>query len=163
MKLVERTGDRLVFRLGAREKSLLERLLSYYPMRPDADPTLSKGEWDGMKDAAALLRESLLEQRVELAEWIKRRLTDDAAFTHADGGWKLRLEGSEPERLLQVLNELRVGAWTRLGCPDELDEMRLVTSPSQAPLYAIMTLAGQYEMVLVHAMHGDFGEPDEDD
>ena len=58
--------------------------------------------------------------------------------------------------MLQVLNELRIGSWIKLGRPENLDAVDPDdTSVAMAPLHWLMVLTGQFEMVLVHAMHGD--------
>jgi hypothetical protein len=157
MKLLERNAQGLSFSLGSREKTLLERLLTFYPLRDENEPTLSREGGEKFREATLLLREGLREQRSELAEWIRRRLVEGQAFRPGEGGWRLSLEGSEPEHLLQVFNELRVGAWTKLGCPEELNDEAFATTPGRAPLYVIMTLAGEFEMVLVHALLGTWG------
>jgi hypothetical protein len=155
MNLVQRTAERLVFGLGTREKVLLERLLTFFPLRSEAGATLSRNGSEVLKDAAALLKEALNDQRVDLAEWIKRRVVEGQTLSRSDGGWKLALERPETEKLLQILNELRVSAWTNLGCPEELDDAQLASTPGKAPLYVIMALAGQFEMDLVQALLDD--------
>lgn len=155
MRLVERAGDRWVFGLGMREKALLERLLQFYPMRPEGGATLSREGGPGWEDAEGLLRETLREQRDELGAWSRVRLSEGAALHRSGQGWHLALEGGEVERLLQVLNELRVGAWTRLGCPEDLDAASLAADAGRAPMYMIMMLAGQFEMDVLHALNGE--------
>ncbi len=154
MKLLQRSGGRLIFGLVPREKVLFERILSFYPLRPDAQPILSREGSDSMADAITLLHDAQREQRAELGQWISRRLTEGAALTPSGSTWKLTLEGADADKILQVLNELRVGAWNKLGCPDELHEAKLATTPGLASLYLIMTVAGQFQMVFVHALSG---------
>ncbi len=154
MKLLERSDGRLVFQIGVREKALLGRLLSLYPLQPDPPAALARQPWDPEKlaDAEALLREALREQRSQLADWIHLRFTDGEAFQRLPSGWRLVLETADIDQLLRVLNELRVGAWTKLGCPEEIDSTQLYNSAALAPFHAIMSLAGQYEMILLHAL-----------
>ncbi|MBL9135608.1 MAG: hypothetical protein JNK85_07060 [Verrucomicrobiales bacterium] len=159
MKLVERIEDRLVFELGAREYTLLERLLSFYPLRPEGAPTLSRSGGERMADAATLLGDALREQRVELAAWISSRLTEGEALLRAGSAWRLTLTLTEVDALLRVFNELRVGAWTRLGSPEDLREEVAATAPGQAPFYVIMTLAGQFEIFLLHALEAEWPPP----
>lgn len=159
MKLVERTEDRLVFELGSREHMLLERLLSFYPLRPEGAPTLSRGGGDRMADATILLGDALREQRIELAAWISSRLTDGEALQRSGSLWRLTLTHGEVDALLRVFNELRVGAWIRLGSPEDLREDVAATAPGQAPFYVIMTLAGQFEIFMLHALEADLSPP----
>lgn len=158
MKLVEREGDRLVFRMSAREKKLLERLLSLYPLQTGQRARLSKEGHPRWDEANQLLMDSLKEQRAELAGWVGSRLTEGQAFVAIGAGWKLVLEGGDADRLLQVLNELRIGSWIKLGRPENLDAVDPDdASVAMAPLQWLLVLTGQFEMVLVHAMHGDSG------
>ncbi len=160
MKLLEREGERLVFRMSGREKTLLERLLSFYPLRKDGGAHLSRLAEPRLEDATQLLAETLREQKTELSAWLSRRLCDGGAFSPAGTNWRLVLDAEDTERLLQVLNELRVSSWVKLGRPAELDaEENEKSSLSAAPLHALMMLTGQFEMVLIHALHGDPDRP----
>ena len=156
MKLLERNDARLVFSLGSREKTFLERLLAFFPLEPQAHPLLSRDADPSLADAETLLHESLRDRKKELAAWIQRRFSE-GALTRAGSSWRLALEPADQESLLQVLNELRVSAWIRLGRPDELNEASWANNAASASLHAIMTLAGQFEMVLLAALHGGIG------
>lgn len=157
MKLIERSAERLVFGLGARERTFLERLLSYYPIAPESSQPLTRESRPELAEAEALLHESLREQKQELTGWLRLHLCEGEALRRTSTGWRLTLEGSEFERLLQVLNELRVGAWSRLGSPEVIDSEELANGSETAQLHAIMTLAGQFQMVLLHALEADSG------
>lgn len=163
MKLVERQGGRLVFSLANRERIFLERLLTFFPMQPDVRPPLSRDAESRFQlaDAELLLHEALREGHREATEWIKLRFTEGEMLAKVKSGWRLTLDEHDVERLLQILNEMRVGAWQRLGSPDDLREDLLASTPSQGPLYAIMTLAGQFEILLLQAISGDFEGPEE--
>ncbi len=158
MKLLEREGERLVFRLSTREKQLLQRLLSFYPLQSESHAKLSKTADARFDDANELLVEARKEHQSELSGWLARRLSEGAAWVTAGTGWRLVLDGADAERLLQVLNEIRVGAWLKLGSPENLDAVEPDdTAVALAPLHGLMMLTGQFEMVLVHAMMGDSG------
>jgi hypothetical protein len=159
MKVVERTEDGLVFEMSSRERLLLDRLLSFYPLRPEGAPTLSRGSGERLADAVTLLGDALREQRVELAAWVSSQLTEGEALKRVGSDWRLTLTHPETDALLRVFNELRVGAWLRLGSPEDLREETATTAPGQAPFYVIMTLAGQFEIFLLHALHADGGSP----
>jgi len=154
MKLLESSGQRIVFGLGMREKSFLERLLSFYPLRPEGPALLSRGGVGdaSLGEATEWLGEALKQQQDSLSQWIRTRLQGGAGLTLQDGAWRLCLEGADADRLLRVLNELRVNAWVRLGSPENLDDPSLASAPGQAPLVAIMMLAGEFEVALLRAM-----------
>ena len=150
MKVLQRTPEKLVFGLGVREKTLLDKLLGFYPIRPDLRPVLSRQTPGGrLAEAEALLLESLRDRQKELIGWIHERLVDGNALHRTGSGWRLTLRMDEIESFLQVFNELRVGAWQHLGSPDDLDDPALAGSSSQASYHAIMTVAGQFEMVVL--------------
>ena len=152
MKIIESTPERVVLGLALKEKTFLGRLLSFYPIDPDSSPRLSRGENPALADAEALLRESLREHKLDLAGWVRLHLAEGEALRSTASGWRLTLEGDAADRFLQVLNELRVGAWSRLGCPEKIDDESLSERPGDVPFFAIMTLAGQFEMVLLLAL-----------
>jgi hypothetical protein len=154
MKLIERTADRLVFGLGSREKTFLERLLSYYPILPDASPRLTREPVTELAEADLLLQDALREQKLELSGWLRLHLAEGEALRRSPTGWRLSLHAADIERLLQIFNELRVGAWTKLGCPESLDNESLSNLPGAVPFFAIMTLAGQFQMNFLHALEG---------
>lgn len=159
MNLVERNGSGLVFSLGAREKGYLERLLGFYPLMPDTGAVLTRDTGnEALAEPAQLLQESLRHQRAENARWLSERLSAGAAWSPEGERWRLALDGADAERLLQILNDLRVGAWTRLGCPEAGGEDDLVQLPERARFYAVMMLAGQFEMELIHGMHDELGQ-----
>ena len=152
MKLIERTAERLVFGLGSREKTFLERLLSYYPILPDASPRLTREPLAEMAEADLLLQNSLREHKLELAGWLRLHLAEGEALRRSATGWRLTLHAADSDRLLQIFNELRVGAWNKLGRPEALDDESLANLPGAVPFFAIMTLAGQFQMNLLHAL-----------
>ena len=152
MKLLESTPERLVFGMGTKEKTFFGRLLSFFPLDLDSSPRLSREENPALADAEALLKDSLREHNLDLAGWVRLHLAEGEALRSTRSGWRLTLEGDSADRLLQVLNGLRVGAWSMLGCPEKIDDESLSERPGDVPLFAIMTLAGQFEMVLLHAL-----------
>ncbi len=158
MKVLERTAERLVLGLGPQEKVVLERLLAFYPLGPEREPLLTKGGFEQGEGAQELLKESLREQRLTLSAWLRSHLEEGNALRRVGSSWSLSLGLADIDRFLRVLNELRVGAWIRLGCPEELLEEPATTAPGEAPFFVIMTLAGQFEILLIHAMDGG-GDP----
>lgn len=150
MKVVQRTPERLVFGLGVREKVLLDKLLAFYPLQPEARPGLSRTlPAERVAEAESLLHESLRDQKKEQVAWLQERFSEGRALGRTGSGWRLNLKLGEVEVLLRIFNELRVGAWTRLGSPDNLDDPALAERAGAAPYHAIMTVAGQFEMVLL--------------
>jgi hypothetical protein len=158
MNLVERTERGLVFSLGAHEKGFLERLLGFYPLMPATGHGLTRDSRDDtLAEATRFLQESLRDARAEHSRWLRECFVAGDALTPEGESWRLILDADGAERLLRILNDLRVGAWMRLGCPEAAFEEELTNSPKWAPFYAIMMLAGQFEMELIHGLHDEFG------
>lgn len=154
MKVIARTSERLILGMGPQEKVVLDRLLSFYPVGPEREPQLTKGGFEQGDGAQELLKESLREQRDELSLWMRAHLEEGQALKRVANGWRLSLGWADADRLLRILNELRVGAWVRLGCPEEMREDTSTPSSGEAPFFVIMTLAGQFEILLIHALEG---------
>lgn len=165
MRLLERAEGRLVFRLNGREKVLLERLTGFYPLRTDPEVKLSRSPDAKLGEANELLDEAMRDKRQELSTWLSQRLHDGGVLIAKGKEWRLILDGDDVESLLQILNELRVSSWVKLGRPQDLDAV----SPSAeaafaaAPLHALMMLTGQFQMILVRALNGELDSSSEDD
>ena len=152
MKLVRSTKAGMVFALGRREEQLLLRVLKRYPCVPPAHHRLSR--YSRLPDAQAnqqLLDEALAEQRAENREQLQALLNDPRRLTHTDAGARLSLSTPALEWLLQVLNDIRVGSWLRLGSPDKKP---VELSAANAPHYLAMETAGYFQMQLLQALEG---------
>lgn len=162
MKLRRVAAGHLELQLAPRERRLLAQLIGPYPSIPedyhrplaerpaqDADPALERAE--------SLRRESLAAHRSTLRETaqslIARLLDQDppAPLT-------LDLEADTLERLLQIVNDVRVGAWIRLGCPDPTDADHVNGHPD--PAWALrLELAGDLEALLLQAWEASDEDP----
>lgn len=152
MKLLHSTRDQFLFHLGRREKELLLRVLALYPRLPLAHQPLSKSA--SLPDQEAnqrLLDEALAEHRAANHAQLRALLADPHRLQETESGWQLSLSSGDLEWLLQILNDIRVGSWVRLGSPEE----RLETlSPETAFDLWAMELAGMLQMLLLSALEG---------
>lgn len=72
-----------------------------------------------LRDAEQDLDEALKVHRDELTTGVDSLLTDPVrCASHSKGMRQLTLSAEDANLMLQALNDLRVGAWERLGCPD---------------------------------------------
>ena len=150
MNLIRTTKEQLEFHLARREKHLLLSLLQLYPCLPSAHQPLSQsGGLPDQETSQRLLAEALAEQREENRRQLQALLGDPGRFREEETGWRLSLSRADLEWLLQVLNDIRVGSWVRLGSPEEpltgLDE-------KTAPHYAAMEMSGQLQMQFLEAL-----------
>jgi hypothetical protein len=142
----------LEFRLEEWEGELFRDVLMRYPYMPPAPARLSRGGGIPRQEAAdRLLEESLAGQRAALKRQVTGLLEDIHAFRTDRAGWRLSLEPAKADWLIQVLNEVRVSAWVRLGSPDDLDgqrakppnpEMQLIEVTAYFQSFFIESLSG---------------------
>jgi hypothetical protein len=154
VKLIRSSNDNLLFHLGKREKLLLLELLKLYPRIPSGHQSLSKSR--NIRDREAnqrLLDEAMAEQRAECKKQLQAFLADPRRFAEDQTGCRLSLCKSEPEWLLQILNDIRIGSWLSLGSPEPPMEIALLNEQT-APHFWAMEMAGHFQMQLLQAMEG---------
>ncbi len=128
MKYLRRDEQALTFSMNDGEWHLLDYLLTSYPMATDVWPqnesSPAKGPVgpDPMLLSAALAETKRAHQN-KIALFLEKQPTPKNS-KHFE--FVLPLE--EVEWFLQVVNEVRVGAWYALGCPEE-DPGTLATQP----------------------------------
>jgi len=142
VKLVRHAGERFEFQLGGREKDLLMEILGLYPRIPSAYQRLSKSA-GSEEPNQRLLEEALAEQRRENKKQLQALLADREKMTENAQGWRLALTSAELEQLLQILNDVRVGSWVRLGSPESRLE---VLDEKMAPDFWAMETAGFFQI-----------------
>jgi len=149
MILLEANEHHLIFGLSAREKAILERLLQQYPVSQKPFYHVSRtSEETELEAEQELLEEALAETRAENRRRIGNFLREPGRFEEMDGQWRLKLQPRHVNWLLQVLNEIRVGYWHRLGCPSPENPPELTPESAEALLF--MDLAARYQMILLN-------------
>lgn len=160
MRAKRSNANSITFHLGKREADLFEKTLCEYPVLNPAQIRISRG--GGVSDqenSEELLREALAEQQEANRLQILQLLEDRARYHRSDRGVQLVLTPGETEWLLQVLNDIRVGSWMALGCPEHKPS-RLALSAGLLTLgnarhYWSMEVAGYFQMNLLEALHPD--------
>ncbi len=154
MKLLRTAKERLIFHLSRREKHVLCDVLKLYPRIPPAHQPLSKAARLPDQEASQrLLDEALAEQRAENKKHLLAWLADPRRFEEDQTGCRLSLSASEIEWLLQVLNDIRVGSWVRLGSPEEKLEAAALNNQT-APDFWAMEMSGFFQMNILEAVGG---------
>jgi hypothetical protein len=140
----------LVFRIGQRERQLLRSLLELYPLLDANSHQLSKTASPSTHSQQQLLDDAMAElqreHKLKLREFVRSRFRKPTSDDH-----RLRLEPEQIEWLLQVLNDLRVGSWVRLGRPDAQARGTLEPSNENSHHVAVMELSGYFQMALLEA------------
>jgi len=140
-----------VFHFSLREKQLLFETLKLYPLVPASHPRLSKGKATPQSDEnQRLLEDSLAEQRAENRRQMLAMLNDAERFREVKTGFELALAPGDLEWLLQVLNDVRVGSWLKLGEPEQGSEPEV--NSRNAKYLIAMELGGMFESVLLSAL-----------
>lgn len=102
----------------------------------------------GAERAERLRQESEVAHLEQLKAWVagfRERLD----FSDTESPAQLRLDDDEVERLLQALNEVRIGCWVQLGSPNPLPEPDEPPPEGMARWRLVMELAGDFEARLL--------------
>lgn len=154
MKLAAQSGDHWQFQLTRDEANLLSGLLGKFPFTQAGLARISKTKDDDTTaEREALLRESLVEHRLELVR-AASRLLQTGRWKNTEDGCLLTLDDELRECLLQVLNDIRVGCWQALGEPENIELPAGHASPEQKAYRSLMNLAGYYEASLLEPEAG---------
>jgi hypothetical protein len=143
--------------LSRQEWSLLTAVASIFPLVPSDHHRFTRETKDGAIPVdATLLREALRTHTQEL----KRRVREWIRPAHPPaprGEVILRLSPTDLEHWLQVLNDVRVGSWIRLGCPDPKTSGAIDPSPAHQRHLFLMDFCGMVQARLLEALD----EPDD--
>lgn len=160
MKLLRRQDDLFEFRLGPREHQVFRSVLQAFPVTPLDHHRITRGEaTPALDEAQKLLHESLTDTKRQTRARLEAFLAEPRRFLPAsDNSLRARFSREEMEWLLQVLNEVRIGSWVRLGCPDTQDPAwRPRPDPAVARHLVLMEAAGAFEFELLAALDGTEG------
>ena len=162
MKLTKRAEAEFAFELSAMEKHFFCDLLTLYPLIPPTHhrqrAKLSSPESGGPEPA--LIEEALREQREQNRAQVQAMLQEKGRIRKVGGGYSVALARPQVEWLLQVLNDIRVGSWLRLGEPDELRGKMPVLNEQNSYYLWVMDLAACFEAALLEALNDPATLPD---
>jgi hypothetical protein len=146
----DKEAGKFTFRFEQAEREWFRHILERYPAQET--PLKPINEDTGANE---LLEKALADGRKKLrgdAELFLKagKLEIDAAFSEY---WDLTLTAIEIEELLQILNNVRVGLWIRLGKPEPSIEELLPTKPSEEQVrsHMIMHVCAAWQGTLMSA------------
>lgn len=150
MKLIRAGRTSFVFGLDRNEKEVLFQVLKLYPLVPASHQRLTRaGDPSTPDENQALLEQALEEKRRENRGHVLALLQEPARFRETKAGFRFTLTPPEINWLLQVLNDVRVGAWLALDEPDEIhlppltaDNARFVMAMQAAGFFEAHLLSG---------------------
>ena len=143
----------VVFQISAREEALLLATLRLYPLVENSHHQISRNPEKAGSSEQRLLEESMAQHRAA-----HRRKLDELFrapqrfFKDAVDERRLVLTGEQLEWLLQVLNDIRVGSWVRLGCPDLEKAGPLQPTRQNVRALQAMHVSGQFQSALLEAV-----------
>ncbi len=141
--------------MEARERRLLLEVLRLYPLIPASYHRLSKtADPAGNATGQQLLDEALAAHKVENQRRWLGWLNEPGRFRAQTGGYVLTLTAEEADALLQVLNDIRVGSWLKLGCPDPAREPATRPRADHLPYYVAMEYCGLVQSLVLRALDG---------
>jgi hypothetical protein len=155
MECFRKEGDGHVIRLNLAERELLLALLRMYPVIPPGHLPASRGGLGGEGPEERLLEEALAEQRKGHRDRVEALLADPGRIVKRQGAWEWLLSEAEMEWLLQVLNDVRVGSWVRLGMPDGTGEGIPRMTIEGVRLHKSMELSAFFQQGLIRALAGE--------
>jgi hypothetical protein len=143
----------LTFGISTREEALLLATLRLYPLLANGHHRISKDPKTAGSAEQRLLEESMAQLRTAHRRKLDELfLAPQRFFKDAPGERRLVLTRAQFEWLLQVLNDIRVGSWVQLGCP-ELEKVppANLTRQNARSLHA-MNLSGEFQAALLEAV-----------
>ncbi len=153
MKRVSADDQAVLFQLRAPEHDALLDLLQTYPVVPPAHQTVSKNlKNTHPTDYQHLLDEALAEQRAANQKHLHAWLATPGRFQRHKAGFRFTLQRTDSEWLLQVLNDIRVGHWLRLGSPEPGELKPQTLDREKLPAWLMMEMSGFFQMSLLEAL-----------
>ena len=150
MKILKSDGDKFTFQIGKREKRLLLDILDLYPLVPGFVQPLSKTANPAEIQAdQRLLEESLAAHQQENKRQLGAIINEINRSPESTDGGRFSLTSEQMEGLLQVLNDIRVGSWQKLGSPDAPQKKAIELNEQNARHAWAMEVAGLFQMALL--------------
>ena len=149
MKLSGQPGESWQYQLRRNEAEILRGLIKRFPFTEAEAARISKTDSDPASvEREKLLNESLAEHRKDLRTAALALLRKEL-WQQSETGTVLTLDAASREILLQMLNDIRIGAWHALGDPECLDTVPLQPTMQELAWRNLMDLAGYFEMQLL--------------
>ncbi len=139
-----------VFGFVRKEKLLFEQVLRRFPLIPAAHHRVTRSQNSPQSDAQPLLDEALAQQRKTNQKRVQEFLSDTIRFQENKRELHCVIRRDEIEWLLQVLNDVRVGAWLALGEPEE-SVLPQLDQENARDIFA-MEMSGYFQSSLLMAL-----------
>jgi hypothetical protein len=152
VRLVRTKEGGWTWHLSRPEWSLLAAIGSLFPLvPPEHHQVTHSGQGRSVPIDPALLQESLAahtaELRARVQGWIR-----DIRQPPGRKALVMQLTATDLEHWLQVLNDVRVGSWLSLGCPDQAALRGLELTPANERHLFLMEFCGSVQARLLEAL-----------
>jgi hypothetical protein len=158
MRVVHVAANEFVLEMSPREKSLFLGVLQRYPLIPVSHHRLTRTPHPKVNaDDQQLLEEAMSGQKRVLQGRAGDLIRSKDRFVLQGRSWRIAFTREDLEWLLQVLNDVRVGSWLLLGCPDPDEGKAPVITTSNGRHVLLMELSGYFESLVLEALDGGKG------
>ena len=151
MKFLRSNDGNLVFHLSGAEREMALTSLKQYPvLRTLFRPEKEDGGDPKLAESRRLLEEALKEEKESNRKALQEWLAQPGRWRDLEEGFEWHIESSRREWLLQIFNDIRVGSWNRLDCPDTLElDLEWILDAEKRHHFWIMEMAGYFQSVLL--------------
>jgi hypothetical protein len=139
---------------------LLRELLQLFPVTPPDHFAASRESPSAVPASSSqLLQDSAMTQQAQLKRLVQRWMDTPAnqapdTSTSPDGtAVVLRMSPADIEQLLRILNDIRVGSWVALGCPEDASEAPPQASADVLRHHFALEFSGFLQGALLGAMN----------
>jgi hypothetical protein len=144
-----------VFHISKQEVEWLLAILKFYPQLDSDYHQISQGVAAEIIAGQQLLEEAMAQRRRDHQRKLEKFLATPGRFRlEAPDQFRFTIAAEQMEWLLQILNDVRVGCWVKLGRP-ELEPMpRKKLTPEEERAVSALELSGFFQMILLGACEG---------
>ena len=143
------------FQINQQEVNWLLAILKFYPQLDSGYHRITQGAAAEIKAEQQLLEEAMAQQRRDHKRKLEKFFTTPGRFRlEAPDQFRFTLTAEQMEWLLQVINDVRVGCWVKLGRPELEPARRRKLTAEEARLMSALDLSGFFQMVLLGAYEG---------
>jgi hypothetical protein len=153
MKILPSSDGKFAFQFSEHERELFLATLNFYPLLNPDYHKISKGKEEKINAGQELLREAMKERQDENRKQLAD-LVHNLQWKASGPIFELSTTSGEINHLLELLNDVRVGAWDILGRPDQKQRPDFSPDDPLARYVAAMDLSGFFQTVFLNALQG---------
>lgn len=152
MNFLRRDGENFVFELGAPQRRLLRCVVALFPLVPRTHQPISRtSPREALRDSQAVLDEAMAALRQGHRRKLDVWLGPEGALADTDETRELTLTPADVEWLLQILNDVRVGSWLKLGCPETDEQIAFAVNQETLAHLAALQACLRFQVALLEA------------